>query len=260
MLSENSTEYQKSMKNEQLQRVLTEIGLHEHEAKVYLAGLSLGPTTVLKLAKATELKRTTVYSVIETLKQKGLMRIELKGFKNLFAAESPEKLEGILEYRRTALKSQLPKLEAIYNLKGGESTIKYYEGLAAIKSIYEDLLTEVGPQEDYLVISDIEPWWNLDREYFTKFWDRRLKARIKPRILITDSVEAREQQKSAPAFNAEVRILPEGTTLPTNLIVTGRKVIIIQMAEPLLAIVIENPSVTKMHKEMFEMIWKEAER
>ncbi len=32
------------------------------------------------------------------------------------------------------------------------------------------------------------------------------------------------------------------------------------MAEPLLAIVIENPSVTKMHKEMFEMIWKGAEK
>lgn len=243
------------MKNEQLQRVLTEIGLHEHEAKVYLAALSLGPTTVLKIAKTAELKRTTVYSVIEALKQKGLMRIELKGFKNLFAAESPEKLEGILEYRRTALKDQLPKLEAIYNLKGGESTIKYYEGLTAIKSIYEDLLKEVGPQEDYLVISDITQWWELDREYFSKYWERRHKARIKPRILVTDSEAAHQQQKLAPSFEAQVRILPKETKVQTNLIVTGRKVIIIQMSAPLSAIVIENQSVTKMHKEMFEVMW-----
>lgn len=248
------------MKNEQLQRTLTDIGLNQHEAQVYLAALSLGPTTVLKLSRTAELKRTTVYSVIESLKQKGLMRIELKGFKNLFAAESPEKLEGMLEYRRIALKNQLPKLSALYDLKGGESTIKHYEGLPAIKSIYEDLLAEVGPQEDYLVISDMESWWELDREYFNKFWERRHKARIKPRILLTDSEAAREQQKIAPAYEAIVRLLPKESKLQTNSIVTGRKVIIIQMTAPLLAIVIENPSIRNLHKEMFEILWKSLEQ
>lgn len=248
------------MKNEQLKRVLTEIGLHEHEAQVYLAGLSLGPTTVLKLAKVAELKRTTAYSVIESLKQKGLMRVQLKGLKNLYAVESPEKLEGILEYRRISLKDQLPTLNALYSLKGGESTIKYYEGLTAIKSIYEDLLTETGPEEDYLVISDIKQWWDLDREYFTKFRERRYKARLKPRLLLTDSPAAREQQNIAPAFEMQVRILPqERKLLPADIIITGKKVIIIQMSHPLLAIVIENPSVTKIQKEMFEIIWKSLE-
>jgi len=244
------------MAKKELENLLIEMGLDDAEAKIYLAGLSLGPTTVLKLANFTELKRTTVYSVIESMKKKGLMRVELKGFKKLFAIESPEKIENMLEYRRVALKEQLPKLQALYNLKGGESTIKWYEGLQAIKSIYEDLLVEVGPQEDYLVISDIHEWWKLDKEYFEKFWERRYKARIKPRILITDSEDARKQQKTAPVFEAEVRILPQQTQLETNLIITGRKVIIIQMNDPLSAIVIETPSVTKMHKEMFEIIWR----
>lgn len=243
------------MKNTKLLATLSELGLSENEAKVYLYALSLGPTTVLKIARSAEIKRTTIYSVIDSLKKQGLMRVELKGFKELFVAEDPEKLKLIFDARREKLKDLLPEFSALYNLKGGESTIKYYEGLPAIKGIYEDLLAEVGPQEDYLVISDMEQWWELDREYFSKFWERRYKARIKPRILLTDSEAARQQQKAAPAFEAQVRILPEGTKLPTNLIVTGRKVIIIQMQSPLLAIVIENPSVTKMHKEMFEMIW-----
>lgn len=243
------------MKNTKLLSILSELGLSQNEAKVYVAALSLGPTSVLKISEAAAIKRTTVYSVVQSLKQQGLMRIELKGFKELFVAEDPEKLEAIFAARREKLKLALPEFSALYNLKGGQSTIKYYEGLQAIKGIYEDLLLEVGPQEDYLVISDMEQWRELDQEYFSKFWERRYKARIKPRILLTNSEAARQQQKAAPAFEAQVRMLPEGTKLPTNLIVTGKKVVIIQMQSPLLAIVIENPSVTKMHKEMFELIW-----
>ena len=32
------------------------------------------------------------YSVIDSLKEKGLVRVEIKGFKSIFVAESPEKL------------------------------------------------------------------------------------------------------------------------------------------------------------------------
>ena len=85
------------MKNNPLLTTLTTLGLTDHEAAVYLAALSLGPATILKIAKAAEIKRTTVYSVIETLKLKGLVSVEVKGFKSLFVAEDPTKLETILE-------------------------------------------------------------------------------------------------------------------------------------------------------------------
>lgn len=123
------------MKKSQIQDFLTELGLTENEAAVYLIGLSLGPTTILNIAKASGIRRTTVYSVVEVLKTKGLMHIEPRGFKQVFVAESPEKLELILEAKRSSLRRMLPELSALYNLKGGESTIKYYEGMEAIKYI-----------------------------------------------------------------------------------------------------------------------------
>src|ERR1700752_4994326 len=103
------------MKNEKLVETLKELGLADHEAKVYFGALSLGPGTILRIADASEVKRTTVYSVIESLKQKGLINVEINGLKKLYTAAAPEKLESILVQRKDRFKDLLPEFSALYN-------------------------------------------------------------------------------------------------------------------------------------------------
>ncbi len=101
------------MKQEKLQKVLEQMGLSGHEAAVYLAALSLGPSPILALARTSGVKRTTVYSVLTSLQKKGLMIREVRGWKTLFAAERPEKLEVIIESKKTDLIRALPDLSAM---------------------------------------------------------------------------------------------------------------------------------------------------
>lgn len=244
------------MYDAKLIETLREMGLTEHEAQVYFASLSLGPTTILHIAQSAEVKRTTVYSVIESLKLKGLMSIEVKGLKKLFSAAAPEKLESILESRKERFRDLLPEFSALYNLKGGESFIKYYEGLESVKSVYESLIKDIKPHEDYLVISDQQKWQDADKEYFLDFTRRRAKLPINIRLLLQDSQAARDAKKFEKNYNEKVKILPAGTNLTTNLVVTPQRALIHQLVPPILGIVIENKSVIQMHKEMFEIIWK----
>ncbi len=243
------------MQNTQYIETLTGLGLGENEARVYFASLSLGPATVLKIADAAEIKRTTVYSVVESLKHKGLMRIELKGWKKLFTAEAPENLESILETRREKFKNLLPEFSALYNLKGGESTLKYYEGLAAVKSVYEGLIQDIRPHEDYIILSDLKKWLNLDEKYFRDFSQRRAKLNINIRML-AENWPAFDFSTYGKNYKINYKILPAETKLTTNLVVTPQKVVIHQLTPPVLAIVIENKSVIQMHKEMFEIMWR----
>lgn len=244
------------MQNVRLIETLKELGLSENEAKVYFASLSLGPASVLKIAKAAEIKRTTVYSVVESLKQKGLMNLEVKGFKKLYVAQDPEKLETILESKRNKLKNLLPEFAALYNLKGGESFIKYYEGLEAVKSVYEGLIKDIKPHEDYLIVSDQEKWLNADKEYFLEFSKRRAKLPIKIRLLLQDTPGAREFKNYEKIYNFKIKLLPSQTKLNTNLVVIPERAIIHQLTPPIIAIVIENQSVIQMFREMFEIMWK----
>jgi len=87
-------------KQDQLLETLEKIGLSENESRVYLASLSLGGSTILTIAKEARLPRTTVYTIIESLKKKGLIFTEEKGFKKLYVPQSPEQLEVMLELRK----------------------------------------------------------------------------------------------------------------------------------------------------------------
>jgi sugar-specific transcriptional regulator TrmB len=237
-------------------KTLTDLGLTDNEADVYFASLSLGSTTILKIARTAKIKRTTVYSVVESLKQKGLMNIELKGFKQLFVAENPEKLESILENRKTLLQKALPEFSSLYNLKGGESFIKYYEGLEAIKTVYEGLIKDVRHGDSYSIISETENWYNLDPKFFENFLQRRAKLDINVRLLTQESKIAGKLKQFEKNYNEKVKFLPKNTKLSTNMVVTPQKVVIQQTTQPIMAIVIENRSVIKMHQEFFEIMWR----
>jgi len=239
----------------EIEALLVELGLMENEAKVYFASLSLGPATVLKIARSAQTKRTTVYSVVENLKQKGLMNVEVKGLKKLYVAQSPEKLNSMIEARRQKLKDSLPELLSLFNLKGGESFIKYYEGLESIKSVYEGLIQDIKPHEDYCIVADQQKWISLDKEYFLDFTRRRAKLPINIRLLLQDTPTAREFKQYEKNYNFKIKILPKSTQLTTNLVIIPQRVVIHQLTPPLVAIIIENKSVIQMHKEMFEIMW-----
>lgn len=247
------------MKNDKLLENLKEFGLEENEAKVYLASLSLGPNTILKLSKHGEVKRTTVYEVVDSLERKGLMRKEIHGFKTLYSPEHPERLENTLESKRLLLSKVLPELEGKYHLKGTESSIKYYEGLSAIENIYDDLLKELKPHDFYYAISNIAEWQGLDEEFFMKnHVEKRAKMRINTKLIFTDSPLAQNRKQTEKNFNEEIKLIPKDTNIHLDFVITPYKLIMFQLHNPLVALVIENQSMIITQKEIFELLWNKS--
>jgi sugar-specific transcriptional regulator TrmB len=235
--------------------ILKDLGLSDHEASVYLASLSLGPSTISKIAQNSGVKRTSVYPIIDSLRQKGLVNIEFQGWKKLYTAESPDKLKFIINDKLNKLEEKLPDFLAMYNLKGGESFIKYYEGIEGIKTVYESFLTDYKPNEDYLVISDTEEWHKHDPEYFEEFLKRRSKLKINVRMLLQDKPRAHKLKARERELNYKMKILPPKTDLITNTVIVPKKVLIQQLTHPVFGMVIENKSIIQMNRQLFEIIW-----
>lgn len=244
------------MKNQKLLEILKNIGLEENEAQVYLSALSLGPTSVLKISRASGLKRTTVYGIIEDLKQKGLMRVELKGLKQYYTAESPEKLEVILESKQKEFSAYLPEFLTLHKDEGRESVIKIYTGIKAMKQIYLDTLKEIKVNGDYMVITHQEKWFDLDPEFWMKnYIEKRAKLNIKTRLLFQDSKVAREHKKFEKNFNEQIKILPLNTDLNVDMILLPDKMIIVELIAPYMTLVIENKSIIELNRQMFNLLW-----
>jgi hypothetical protein len=149
----------------------------------------------------------------------------------------------------------LPELSAMYNLKGGESFLKYYSGLAAIKSLYDSIIDEMRPGERYDVISDSTQWFALDKKFFDAFVERRARLGIASRLLLQDSPVAREEKRLERQQGKQIKFLPANSGFDVNLIVTPYKVVVHQLVEPAIAIVIETKSVIHLHQKMFDLIW-----
>jgi HTH-type transcriptional regulator, sugar sensing transcriptional regulator len=243
------------MIKEDIKNTLIDFGLSEYEALVYLASLSLGPSTVNEIAKHSGVKRTTVYPVVESLKRKGIMNIEVKGLKKTFVAESPEKLERIIEQKKARLVGMIPELSAIQSLKNNESFIKYYEGIQGIKTVYASILDDLKPGDEYLIISDMERFLEMDRPYFTNFIEKRAKLNLKTRTIVKNNAEGHYYKKIERNTNQQVKILDKSIDLKANLVILPNKIVITQIVDPVVSILIENKSIVEMQRQQFNIIW-----
>jgi len=243
------------VKSSELENILTEVGLSENQAKVYLASLRLGVERATEIARAAEIKRTTVYPVIEQLESLGLMTLQMRGFKKLYAAEPPEQLAALVEQRQQKLKDSLVTLNSLQATKEHKHAITYHESLAAIRQVYNGLLADVRDGEDYMIFSSAQELFDLDPEFFEDFFLRRAKRRIKIRCLFRDSPLGRKYQKDPKKYNVHTKIFPSHVTFTANLVIIPKKVVIHQLLPPNWAIVIENEHIVKTHQQLFESFW-----
>ena len=243
----------------ELIETITDTGLSENQARVYLAALSLGPSSVQKIARAADLKRTTVYPVFEALERRGLMSVHIKGFKKLYAAENPSKLKAVFEAKRQRLDNTLDELSSLFSMQTGETAIKHYQGLELIKSVYDDLLTQVRDGDYYLVVSTGTHWYDAEphfSQFFDGFLERRKVYRLKVRHLLGDTPFAHKYKKAREAVGEGVRLFPKSIRFNVNMVIIPNSVLIHELGTPAWAMVIENRNVVNIIRQLFEISWQ----
>ncbi len=245
------------MDKEKIIELFKGLGLSDNEAKVYFALLGNGASNVQSIARSSGVKRTTIYPILESLKNQGLVRVELPGLKQKFVAEDPAKLEALVETRARALKDTIPVLRSMFVSDESTSSVKYYQGVRAIRGIYDDLLKDLKAGDFYLAVFDPEKWDKAGLgDFLMKHVEDRAKLNIETRLLMQDSEKARWRKQFERNFNEQVKILPEGTDLGIDLVVTPKRLVMFQLSDPLVAFVIENKAAIQMQKQLIDIIWK----
>lgn len=235
---------------------LKQFGLTDNEAKVYLAGLELGLTSIQEIAKKAGVKRTTVYAVIQALKQKGLFSESQKGVKTIYIAESPENLVRLSEQRYQDLKKLLPELESIYNAAEAKPKVRFYEGRQGYLSVYENILKD-KPRE-LLVFGAYDSWMaHIDEKYEKDWVARRVEQGIFLRWLDFETPLTEKMQADDKENLREIRFLAKKFSYtPTSFIYNNKLIIISGKQKKFTAVVIEDQEISKMFKQLFEMLWQ----
>lgn len=157
---------------------LKELDLDENEIKVYLASLKLGNAKSDEIAKLSELIRTTTYSILQKLIQKGFISKILKNNINRFEALNPELLLELLEEKKRKISEIIPKLKSLQQSKIKNHNVTVFEGKEGIRSVMNDILTEenITIKSFGSISSFMKSSPYFSKEYFRKKKERNIKA------------------------------------------------------------------------------------
>ncbi len=242
---------------------LSELGLSDGERKLYMLSLSLGPTSIAKLAEHLGIPRPNLYKVIDRLESFGLAKFsERKKFARTFVVESPTVITELLKQKRdkialfdSRVTQSMPDLLAMYSQGELPTSIKILQGKEAYLKVFYQILDEekvsvdfCGSVEDYLGFLP-----QVDQDRWTK---QRITRGIKVRVLALPGNEANRLSTIAKEQLREIRWLPNEQTFQSAFQLFGNKVVIWQPHAPL-ALLIEDQYIVKMLRVLFEIMWND---
>lgn len=131
---------------------LVRLGISEKEARAYVMLLRIGLSPVSVLAKRLNMKRVSLYPLLEALQAKALVHFEERDSGRFYLARSPERLLELLDEEKRELKIKtmlahecVEKLKAIAPLAQNSSQgLALYRGrLAILKMLTATLCLDV---------------------------------------------------------------------------------------------------------------------
>src|SRR3989344_4942705 len=115
-------------------------GLTKKQADVYLACLEAGPSKIPEIAQTAQLKRTTVYGIVDELTAMGLLKSNYSGKRKVYEAQDPSTILAMLEEKKKRMSDILPELSEIFLTRHVRPKITFFEGREGVRKIYADVL------------------------------------------------------------------------------------------------------------------------
>lgn len=245
---------------QEVTKELMELDLTQGEAKVYLALLELGSSTVGPIVKKANVAYSNIYEILNRLLEKGLVTFVIKSETKYFQATNPRNLLDYLESkeeeinnRKRVLAELLPKLEG--KKVKPEEEAEIFVGLKGLKAAYIRLFTEnpVGGENLFFYIHRKEYAKTSD-----KFYISNSKLFRMPRIVMRGI--SNEEYRGSKAIIPTTKMRYINFPIPGNIEVFQDKILIVAWSENPVAFLIRSKEILDIMKEYFESVWKKAKK
>ena len=249
-----------------VKKTLESLWLNENEVNIYLASLSIGPSSASDLWKHVWLNRSTTQYTCQCLTHKRIMTMIEHGNKYIFSAEEPEKLLYLLSREMSAINTKKESVEKImWDLKNiaynfwDIPKVKYYQWVQWIIDILEDALTEKDNIYGVLrVTNEINP--EIRHYVLTEYIKKKEKFPNKTYWIINDNLETREYGKLDEQMKRITMLVPEDLfPFKACMQIYGNKVSFFSFVKSNLSgIIVEDSHIKQTQFSVFKMAWEMA--
>src|SRR3989338_1905125 len=230
---------------------LKAFGFDDKKAKIYLAGLELGPTTVLELSRRTRLPRTTLYPILEEMRRQSYFKFGKQKRRSVYIAEAPATLAKQIHAREKMFNETVVKLEALRGTVREGAGVMLYEGSEGFRQLWQKIFKS-GVKEYRILTSGVGMLEFVHEPYLVKrIIAERVRRGIKSRQLLVDSVAAQKIITRDTEELRETRLLPKDTELPATIIIFGNEVAFITTRRENTMILIASGESAVTHRRLF---------
>lgn len=240
-------------------KMFTDLGLTENESMVYALLLEEGPKNAKEILELTELKKGSVYYILEQLELSGLLEKKKVEKKTVFQVTHPKNLhlyiqkkQAALQQAENALTTNLPDLVSEYNMAHYKPGVHFAEGKEAIIAMYKEFLAE-GEE-----IYSIEESGEMVK-YLEEYTDEYIAARVKNKqhnksiAPSTNTLNMTDPEKYIETQLVDVKDFP----FRMDVKISGAKTMLVTFNDDAaIGVTIDNPEIAENFSMLFDLLWK----
>ncbi len=233
-------------------KLLLQLGFSNKEAKVYLAGLELGASSVQKIALRAGVNRATTHVILQSFIKRGLVTVFESRGRNFFAVEDPSLLQKLIRLkteeehdRRERLNRIWPEFSVLYALSKDKPRVQFFEGREEVLAA-ADLIFQAQER----VLRNI---YNVDDLYraFPKY--RRRMRGHEFRTIYNRSVGPRPEAEERRVKRVASYVPEEEYPIASDIDIYDDKIHITSLRQDLMAFFVQNQEIAETQKAIFDL-------
>jgi sugar-specific transcriptional regulator TrmB len=223
-----------------------------------MAALELGGASISEVAARAGLGRTTAYSVIERLRDAGLVQISAQADKRFVIPEEPRVMLQRIEAQRNALTELMPELLSLYNVSQSKPAIRFYEGSEGVLTVLYDTLT-ARTKKLRGILSMGELLESPGQAMMEAYIKQRVEKGISLSVLRSSMRDTDSLWPTDTASLRELRHAPPEFLLAMTTYVYDDKVAIISSKRENYGLIIESRDFALLFASLFDGLWAISE-
>ena len=237
--------------------ILEEVGFSKNEAKVYLALLELGSTTVTRISSKSKVNRTNIYDCLTKLIARGLVSYFSEKDTKYFQAADPELLTNILKEKELKLNSILPELKLHNQQAQKKNEAHIFEGIVAIRNMLNHFLDIGKPR--YAYGAPLQASIMVGDYFLEAYHKRRIAQKLQLKMIYNSDAKERITFLNSLDYT-EARFLLKEYDSPVTTTICGDEVVFFLYSNKPTTIQIRNEQMATAYKKYFDLLWSLARK
>ncbi len=253
-----------------INQLFEQLGFSHNEIKVYLSLAELGKSSASMIAKQQDLPRSTIYSVLEGLIQKGIVAVEQSSGSSYYVLNQPDSLQRMVaREKEQALAEAKEKeqvaaelLEAVQpffkSTNYSVPKLQFFDGAANVENMLYD-----NCQEWQKSISRFDyTWWGYQDHHFVEnyrswldyYWAQMHEGE---QILLLSNKSSTEHKLKGKVHKREIKHLPKAFEISSTIWILGDYIIsIMTRQKPHYAFQLKDTVFAANQRLIFQLLWK----